>query len=256
MATCAVCATGHSHVLAAQSSFDGCLISPEVFNTAFEQKANFSPVSDGLFERSRHFRSTGNRAVDQDLEKGLALISDNFSVRPAFGFYDPNDPKYNDGDSEKIIMNAWASEENTEIPGTTGTVAFGWDLFQDEFQKHDATGVSIMAIAAHEFAHIWQGTSGNLKRLRVGNPRKSEINADFLAGFFLGTRKLARKSLSFKAAGDLFDRLGARSEGKPWRTHGNRIERLNAAEAGFRVAYVDRRDFRYAIAAGLDYVGL
>ena len=89
-----------------------------------------------------------------------------------------------------------------------------------------------------------------------GGIRKSEINADFLAGYFLGSRKLARKSLSFKAAGDLFDRLGSLAEGNPTRTHGNRAERLDAAEAGFRVAYVDRRDFQYAIKSGLEYVGL
>jgi hypothetical protein len=209
-----------------------------------------------LFERSRHFRSTGESTLDRDLEKGLELISENFSVRPAFGFYNPNDLRYHDGDAEKLIMNAWATSEDTDIPGTSGTVAFGWDLFQDEFHNHDPTGVSIMAVAAHEFAHIWQGASGNLNRLRVGHPRKSEINADFLAGYFLGSRKLARRSLSFKSAGDLFDRLGSLAEGNPNRTHGNRTERLDAAEAGFRIAYIERRDFQFATAAGLEYVGL
>lgn len=253
---CACCASVGEIVQAAPTkSFDGCFISPAAFNKFKRADTGFAAIADGLFARTRHFRSTGDAAVDRDLDRALRVVSDNFSVRPAFGFYDPNGTQYTDDDPERMIMNAWATSEMTDIPGTWGTVAFGWDLFESEFQRHDKTGVSIITIAAHEFAHIWQQKSGNIGRLRVGNPRKSEINADFLAGYFLGTRKILKSSLSFKPAGDLLDRLGASGEGNPDRTHGNRLERLNAAEAGFRIAYVDRRDFSFAKAAGLEYVG-
>jgi hypothetical protein len=255
-AACVICGSVPSVAHAdATRDFDGCFISPPAFDRFRSSEVGFSAIVDGLFSRTRHFRSTGDAALDRDLDRALQMISDSFAVRPAFGFYDPRDPRFSEHDPERDIMNAWASAEATDIPGTWGTVAFGWDLFQEEFQ-HDTSGVSIIAVAAHEFAHTWQQRSGNIGRLRVGYPRKSEINADFLSGYYLGSRKLKNRKLSFKAAGELFDRLGSHSEGNDKRSHGNRKERLDAAEAGFRVAYLEGRDFSYATAAGMEYVGV
>jgi hypothetical protein len=109
-----------------------------------------------------------------------------------------------------------------------------------------------MTIIAHEFGHIVQYKYR--QELQVGYPRKSEINADFWAGYFLGTRKLALPSLRFERAGDMLIRFGRRANGNPKRSHGNEQERLDAAEAGFRAAFVERRSFAQAMAAGLEYV--
>ena len=89
-----------------------------------------------------------------------------------------------------------------------------------------------------------------------GHPRKGEINADFLSGYYLGTRKKAIKSLRFQKAGEMLIRFGRRNKGNPMRSHGDEQERLDAAEAGFRAAFVQNRTFDQAVRAGLEYVGL
>jgi hypothetical protein len=112
-----------------------------------------------------------------------------------------------------------------------------------------------MAIVAHEFGHILQGNRKYLGRIKNGTPLKSEINADFLSGYFLGTRKRRNPSILFQKAGEVFIRLGKSADGNDNRTHGNSKERLEAAEAGFRAAYVQNKSLDDAVAAGLEYVG-
>jgi hypothetical protein len=212
-----------------------------------------SPI-DSLFGRDRYIRTTGDQTVDRNLDQAMKLVADLFGVTPAFGFYDPK-KIYDEDDADSWIMNAWATQEDTDLPGTKGTVAFGFDLFKRELYQYDSSGSTIMAIIAHEFAHVLQGDRGYLSGLRLGYPMKSEINADFLAGYFLGTRKREYPNLSFQKAGELFIRLGRGSENNPRRTHGNSKERLDAAEAGFGFAFRDRKPFEQAVAVGLDYVG-
>jgi hypothetical protein len=262
-ACCACSALSGNHGLfgaaaanAADRGFDGCSISPAVYHRFNSGRPAFSSVADGLFARNRHFRSTGDRTLDRDLDRALTVVADLFGVNPAFGFYDPSQFRGADDDPDSWIMNAWASAESTDIRGTWGTVGFGWDLFHKEFFEFDNSGTSIITIVAHEFAHTWQQKSGNIVRLREGHPRKSEINADFLAGYFLGTRKRANPILKFQKAGDLLQRLGRKSSGQPNRTHGDEMERLDAAEAGFRIAYVGKKDLNHALKAGLEYVSL
>jgi hypothetical protein len=178
-----------------------------------------------------------------------------FDVNPAFGFYDPaklSDPV----GLEAQGMNAFATTEGTDIPGTWGTVGFGWDLFRTEFYQHDNTGLTLMTIIAHEFGHILQYKRNLHPVLRTGFPRKIEINADFLAGYYLGQRKKKIPSLRFQRAGEFLIRTGRSDIGNPNRTHGDSQERLDAAEAGFRVSYVENQSLENAIRAGLEYVGL
>lgn len=253
---CAVCASlafprkGE----AVQNYFDGCFITPPGYEKFRIQNDGVYSVSDGLMAKSRHFRTTGDANVDRDLDRAIGIVADLFKVTPAFGFYNPDDYK-GTGEAESWRMNAWATTEDTDIAGTRGTIGFGWDLFRTEFFDYDRSGSTIIAIVAHEFGHILQGQRGFLSRLRTGAPRKSEINADFLAGYYLGTRKRANPSLSFKKAGELFIRLGRMEDGDDNRTHGNSKERIDAAERGFRIAYVDNKDLDHALEAGLEYVG-
>jgi hypothetical protein len=211
------------------------------------------PIADGMISRNRHFRTTGDPSIDRDLDRALSTIADLFDVNPAFGFYDP--AMFPNRVAEGNVMNAFATQEDTDIPDTHGTVAFGWDLFKTEFYQYDGTGMSIMAIAAHEFGHVLQGKIGYLDSIRNGTPLRTEINADFLAGYFLGSRKRAIPSLRFQKAGDLFIRMGLPGNDDPNRTHGNSRERLDAAEAGFRLAYVENKTLADAVRAGLEYVG-
>ncbi len=209
-------------------------------------------VADGLVARNRYWHTTGDRAIDRDLDRALGVVADLFGIYPAFGFYDPSNLQ-NPVGVERNGMNAFASPENTDIPGTKSTVGFGWDLFRNEFYQYDNSGVSVMAIIAHEFGHVVQFNRDYFWQIQHGAPLKTEINADFLSGYFLGMRKLAVPSMRFQSAGECFMRNGDTSG--TLRTHGDPRERLDAAEAGFRVAYVENKSLDDAVRAGLEYVG-
>jgi hypothetical protein len=181
---CAVCASiFSSEVRAATSYFDGCCISPIGYQKFQSQNDGVFSIEDGLMQKNRHSRTTGDPAVDRELDRALGVVADLFGVNPAFGFYDPAQYQ-GTGEAESRRMNAWATQENTDLAGIRGTVAFGWDLFRSEFFDHDQTGMTIVAIVAHEFGHILQGNRGYLDRLRSGYPRKSEVNADFSGRLF------------------------------------------------------------------------
>jgi hypothetical protein len=256
-AGCSICGGATFQPTAVRSAirvFDGCSISSAGYKQFHSAANGLYSSTEGLISRNRHFRTTGDSSVDRDLDRALGVIADLFGVNPAFGFYDPQQFQGSEG-VESNVMNAFASPIDTAIPGTRGTVAFGWDLFQSEYYGYDRTGMTIMAIAAHEFGHILQYKLGHQSRLLTGYPRKIEINADFLAGYFLGTRKLRNSAISFQPAGDCFIRLGRLATGNPQRTHGDSQERLDAAETGFRTAYVDRKPLYDAVRAGMEYVG-
>jgi hypothetical protein len=250
---CAICAATltNSRAKADGRIFDGCAISPSGYQNFRTQNDGVGTIGDGMFARNRHWHTTGDPAMDRDLDRALAMVADLMGVNPAFGFYDPA-YLHNPVGHERDAWNAFATAEATDIAGSWGTVAFSLNLFRDELHRHDPSGMSVMTIIAHEFGHIVQYRYGH--QLHVGYPRKSEINADFWAGYFLGTRKRALPSLRFERAGDMMMRFGRSVNGNPTRSHGDERERLDAAEAGFRVAFVARRPFDQAMAAGLEYV--
>src|SRR5882724_11358537 len=107
---------------AAPHYFEGCFITLDGYQEYRSQREGLYHISDGLFARNRHFRTTGDASLDRDLDRALGTIADLLGVNPAFGFYDPT--RFRDGVGEGNIMNAFATQENTDIPGTRGTVAF------------------------------------------------------------------------------------------------------------------------------------
>jgi predicted metalloprotease len=152
-------------------------------------------------------------------------------------------------------MNAFATPERTDIPGTWGTIGFGTTLFQREMGQFDPYGSTIIAVVAHEFGHIWAMRKGMMDKLNEGQKtvKRSELHADFLAGYFLGSRKRAAPNISLQAAGDLFHRIGDNNIDFPGH-HGKAEERVAAAEEGFKLSYVQNRDSQHAFAAGLEYI--
>jgi len=246
-ASAALIANTTTAATAAPRLFEGCLLTPAGYERYRSLGEGLYPVAEGLISRNRHWHTTFDPAIDRDLDRALGVVADLFGVNPAFGFYDPAKLQ-NPVGIETNGMNAFASPENTDILGTRGTVGFGWDLFHREFYQFDNSGLTMMAIIAHEFGHILQQDRGHLPAIKVGYPLKSEINADFLSGYFLGSRKQRLPSLQFRKAGELFARLGGAD-------HGTSQERLDAAEAGFRVAYVENSSLDDAVRAGLEYIG-
>ncbi len=226
----------------------GCFISSTQFEN-IRKSEEFSGSVDNLFDRNRHLRTTGDKALDKALDASIKKLSDLFGQVPAFGFYREEDHP------EVGAMNAFATPENTNIPGTWGTVAFGTTLFKREMTEFDPSGSTITAIIAHEFGHIWAFRRGVMDQINSGQPTKkrSELHADYMAGYFLGTRKKANKSLKLHAAGDLFHRIGDYNFSSRGH-HGTPEERVAASEQGFRVSYLEGRDAEYAFASGMEYV--
>ena len=120
--TCACCGANWGEASAASPApvFDGCFISPIASREAVNSLQTVGTIADGLFSRSRHMRTTGDSSLDRDLDRALTVVADLFKVNPAFGFYDPEQAKWGQGDAEHWVMNAWATPECTDIPGTWG----------------------------------------------------------------------------------------------------------------------------------------
>jgi hypothetical protein len=111
---------------------------------------------------------------------------------------------------------------------------------------------TVMTIVAHEFGHIVQSDRGYQTAIDYGVPNKVEINADFLAGYYLGVRKVSVPSVRFEIAKEFLARTGTN---RPVRRHGNAEERVAAGEAGFRIGYVERKPLEDAVQASLRYIG-
>jgi hypothetical protein len=231
------------------NSVGGCLISREDFAKVRRSATAFGNSRVSLFDRGKHIRTTGDAALDRALDAAIKRLSDLFGQIPAFGFYREQD--HPDIGAE----NAFATPERTEIAGTWGTIGFGTALFQKEMSTYDRGGGTIIAIIAHEFGHIWAMRAGIIDAINAGQAtvKRSELHADFLAGYFLGTRKRAAPNISLQAAGALFNRIGDYAVDNP-NHHGTPEERVAAAEEGFKISYLQNREASYAFTAGLEYV--
>jgi hypothetical protein len=191
-------------------------------------------------------RTTGNAETDRALDRALKRLADTFNVFPGFGFFDDGPYK-----------NAFAFDGVLpQLPRTKGTVLYGDFLFQSLLQT-DPSGTAVMWVMAHDFAHVWLFSTGDMPRLGTEDaPRTSkrvELHADFLAGFYVGQRQRENPSISLYETGHVIWELGDTNFNDPAH-HGTPPERLAAAEAGFKVSYLEARDARYAYAAGLNYV--
>ena len=86
---CACAAFEYRPIVAARSAptyFEGCFITSEGFSRYRSQREGVYPISDGLFARNCHFRTTGDPAIDRDLDRALSIVADLFEVNQAFGF--------------------------------------------------------------------------------------------------------------------------------------------------------------------------
>jgi hypothetical protein len=195
----------------------------------------------GIVEREPD-TGIGDPAQDRALGRALVRVSQLFGERPSFGFID-------DGKQP----NAYATDE-TRVAGTWGAVLFGRRLFSDLMRRFDDGGIAVLAVVAHEFAHIAQYHRKTYDTL-IGAPRRSkraELHADFLSGFYLGVRKSQAPSLQLRTAGVHLFQIGD-FEFNDHDHHGTPDERVEAAERGFSLS---RRSesFPDAFVAGRDWV--
>jgi predicted metalloprotease len=100
---------------------------------------------------------------------------------------------YNDDDA----LNARATPRQ-RMPGRAdGTVFFGLRFLKKCLAEPESPDVVVAGICAHEFGHILQFKHGLWNRLFDGQPtaKRVELHADYLSGYFAGTRKLQKPDL-------------------------------------------------------------
>jgi len=165
-----------------------------------------------------------------------------FGERPGFGYYD-------DGRD----LNAFATSATT-VRGTGGTVAFGRNLLNTQL-RIDRKGISVLAICAHEFAHILQFRTDLSNRLLRRYPSYCrELHADYLAGYYLFWFQEARGS-DLQGVGRAWEDMGP-SRFTAELTHGTAEMRLDCIQQGYRdAADFSPNDIRSAAEEGFRYVG-
>ncbi len=162
----------------------------------------------------RLMTSSGNAELDQaNQREGLALIS-KFGVRPSGFFFDDSAGK-----------NAYATSQKHSPNGPDGTIVMGLALIQSELNRDGGAGLAVPAIMAHEFAHVVQ-----FKRSSRLSVKEKELQADYLAGWYLGNRWIYT---DVQSAFSAFFEMGDYQFNNPDH-HGTPKQRLSAIQAGFK----------------------
>lgn len=177
------------------------------------------------------FASTGDWRLDSAFGVLLADLSARFMVRPGFSFYDDGPAK----NAKALTVSAF--------PGTRGTVLFGTKLLRWALAADVHGDLFALCVCAHEFAHIVQNNTPFRRRLQQGQQTKRplELHADFLAGYFFGSRGASYTPAHLIALGKAWQAIGDTNFTHP-EHHGTPSERLGAIETGFRIAQ-DRPEF-------------
>jgi len=111
-------------------------------------------------------------------------------VLPGFAYSDDHDAE-----------NAYATEVR-RLLRVDGTVLYGKRYFLSGMSQAESPDVVFTATCAHEFGHIVQFKHRIFDRLndRQRTVKRSERHADFLSGYFAGSRKLQMKPFRLQRA--------------------------------------------------------
>jgi len=215
----------------------GCCITADEFNVFVGQQ---DPKASYLSDDSP-IEKSGNPAFDFALAHGLARISKLFSVVPGFAYYDDSDSK-----------NAFASPE-VRMDKADGTVLFGQNLLKDQLAVDDGD-VYVLAICAHEFGHVVQFKKDLIAKLNKGQSdvKRSELHADFLAGYFAAHRKHEDSDFPAVKFAVVAHQLGDFQRSQ--QHHGTPNERAAAISEGFKTFKEDGLAFDEAVDMGVQYV--
>jgi len=171
----------------------------------------------------------------------LSRICDVYGVLPGFCFYD-----------DAKGANAHATNA-VRLGRADGTVLFGKRYLAKSLASKDSPEVAIAATCAHEFGHIVQYKYKLDAALKRGQStvKRSELNADFFAGYFAGVCK--RRKPDYPAAVFATNRYSRGDFGSDKEHHGTPDERAAAVVRGFETSYREHRSFADAIQIGMNY---
>lgn len=204
----------------------------------------YCSLQGGLFANGIEMLSTsGDRDLDRSLNFELIHLSESLNVLPGFGFYDDSDGP-----------NAFALNENV-IPNTQGTVVFGIQLLSEELNRHSWGGLAVAGIMAHEFAHIYQYQSGIYRLLTCSQPthRLLELHADYLAGYYLGLKRLRSGEIDIKAFLNTLYLKGDTDFTSPGH-HGTPLERKSVMLEGYKTGLTNNTDVHQVAEMGMEFV--
>jgi hypothetical protein len=198
-----------------------------------------------LYETGREpmISSSGDKDFDMALAQTLSKISDAFAVLPGFAYYDDHDDE-----------NAYATEA-VRLTNADGTVLFGQRLLKRLLALRENPDIAVAAVCAHEFGHILQYKQKLVDRVSKGQTsvKRTELQADFFAGYFAGLRK--RERPEFPAAVFALTQYNSGDDmlNDPDH-HGTPDERGAAISRGYEAAYRERLSLGDAIEASVAYV--
>lgn len=234
-ATCACHAQGTQapHTL-------GCMLADQDVEKIYPHGAPTAQFRSG---QSPMIASSGDRDFDRALAETLSKCADLLQVLPGFAYFD-------DGPA----LNAYATSR-VRLARADGTVLMGLGLQRRLLRQPEAPDACVAAVCSHEFGHILQYKLGLADRLKRGQPtvKRVELQADFLSGFFAGTRKKERQSFPAAVFAMTQFTFGDNMVASPTH-HGTAEERGAAVVQGFEAAYRRHLGLGDAIDASLRYV--
>lgn len=215
---------------------EGCVLSANEANAVSDRARTPQDYADTASS------STGNADMDRAFDLALQRLAAILEVTPGFAFYD-------DFDGQNAVA---TPAPLLGVP--IGSVFFGTGLFSTLLAE-DPSGGGVMWVAAHEFAHILQFQSKVRDLLLQGEStvRRLELHADYMAGYYLGRRKIEEPRASLFHAGESVWSSGDTHYNSPGH-HGTPSERVAASEKGFLAALEKRVSRDEAFRTGFDYV--
>jgi len=217
----------------AQTNLRGCAISIDVAKKYLGDLTG-KPETELLV-----VGKSGNREFDYAAAQTLAKLSDLFNVLPGFAYFKNNS------------LNAFATP-GVILGRNDGSVLFGRDLLFSILKSPESPDAIFSGICAHEFGHILQFK----RKLTLDDGqfvKRSELHADFLAGYFAGVRKLEKPDFPAAVIAVAHEALGDYNFQNP-QHHGTPKERSNAIVTGFNVAYLEKRNTTDAFQISLNYI--
>lgn len=189
----------------------GAQAAPSGAQAALEVSTSLPPIEG----------TSGDRALDAVLGHEAGLIASVFRIRPYLSIFDDA------GHPNALAAGRWSER------GFVASLHFGSGLLRSLFQTALRTAygggldraVALSGALAHEFAHILQ-----LRRNTRLHGLQSELHADFVSGWYLGSGRAPRLeqlrayAVSLCRAAD--DPVGSVSHGRP-------EQRLSAMLAGY-----------------------
>jgi hypothetical protein len=184
-----------------------------------------------------------DRDFDRALANTLARISDLLQVLPGFTYFDDHDG-----------MNAYATNR-VRMQRPDGTVLMGQRMLARLMRMPEAPDACVAAVCAHEFGHILQYKTGIDRQLKQGQRtvKRAELNADWFAGYFAGSRKRERASFPHEVFAKTQFVFGDTDMNDPDH-HGTPPQRAQAVLAGFEASYKQDLNLSDAVGQSLRYV--